>query len=159
MWPWGWYQSPSCRSWWRCRLAWVWSGSLCRRGRSSLFSNFYIENYDNVLDLVEWNGQEFDLELHVLHHGFECLLGFVFVAWEEEQDFLLVEVVGVVVYLLLLAVCVELFQLPLLVVVVLNLPIKVKPRPFLVWHCLLLLLFTINKKVLVGKKRYARLSS
>lgn len=91
----------------------------------------------NFIELDGWNVLK--LELNVLHHSLEGFFGFVLVTGEEQEDFLLVEVVCVVLYFLLCAVNVELFQLFLFVLVMLDLTIEIESGTLFVKGGLLLL--------------------
>jgi hypothetical protein len=94
-----------------------------------------------VLDPFEADGRQVDpLELGVLLHGLEGLLGFVLVGGQELQDEVVVGELLLAVLLLLLGdVLVELSQLPQLVLVVLDLSVEEETGALLLEDALLLL--------------------
>jgi hypothetical protein len=94
-----------------------------------------------VLDPLEADGRQVvPLELGVLLHGLEGLLGFVLVGGQELQDEVVVGELLLAVLLLLLGdVLVELSQLPQLVLVVLDLSVEEETGALLLEDALLLL--------------------
>ena len=79
-------------------------------------------------------------ELCVFRHGLERILWLVLLRREELQDDLISAEKFFIVHLLLFGhVLVELPQFPELVLVMLDLPVEVKPRPFLFKSALLFL--------------------
>lgn len=88
---------------------------------------------------MERNGEKGKLELDVFHHSLECLFGFVLVAGKEQEHFLLVKVISVVVDFLFLTVLMKLLKLFLFILIVLTLTIEIKPSTLLIKTGLLLL--------------------
>ncbi len=68
----------------------------------------------------------------MLGHGFECVFGFVFVACQEEQYLLVIEIILIEVDFLLGTILIELFEFSLFVVIMFNLSIEIESGSFLI---------------------------
>jgi hypothetical protein len=86
-----------------------------------------------MLNLIKLDGRDIlKLELDMFHHSLQGFLGLVLIPGQEQQNFLLIKVVRIILNLFFGTVDMELFQLFLFILIMLYLSIKIKPSSLLI---------------------------
>ena len=86
-----------------------------------------------MLNLIKLDSRDIlKLELNMFHHCLQGFLGLVLIPGQEQQNFLLIKVVRIILNLFFGTVDMELFQLFLFILIMLYLSIKIKPSSLLI---------------------------